>query len=192
MNDQVRASSKRLRRAVAEVETEVPGLLLRTLRPEDAERYVEVLRSSTAHLTRLGDYLDEVRLGVPETAATFGLGDLTRFGVWLDDSLIGCVHLVGVAPPSFGFGFWIEPEHEGLGLMYAACHAALRWAIDRLDAEDVFAGVTHGNVRSEALLGRLGFDPISSFETYTRFHLTLAALAITGSRTDQPGRDPLR
>ncbi|HLU57581.1 MAG TPA: hypothetical protein VKZ81_19165 [Pseudonocardia sp.] len=45
------------------------------------------------------------------------------------------------------------------------------FAEDVLGATDVYAGVGHGNVRSAALLARLGLTPVARFESYTRFHL---------------------
>lgn len=51
--------------------------------------------------------------------------------------------------------------------------ALLDHARDGLGATDVFAGVTHGNTPSVALLRRLGFDVAADLDGYTRFHLSL-------------------
>lgn len=40
---------------------------------------------------------------------------------------------------------------------------------------DVFAGVSHGNERSVALLHRLDFAVVADFDTYRRFHRALGA-----------------
>jgi ribosomal-protein-serine acetyltransferase len=42
-------------------------------------------------------------------------------------------------------------------------------------ATDVYAGVTHGNGKSGAVLTRLGFKVAEVFETYTRYHRALVA-----------------
>jgi ribosomal-protein-serine acetyltransferase len=159
---------------IAHVPTDVPGLELRTLVPNDASPYLAALQANASHLTKLGDYVDEVRIGLDELAVALAVPDLMRFGVWLDDALIGCVHVVPVNPPSFGFGYWIAAAHEGRGLMFAACRAALDFARRELCAVEVFAGVTHDNERSVRLLHRLGFEEIVDFDRYTRFRLGLA------------------
>jgi RimJ/RimL family protein N-acetyltransferase len=43
-----------------------------------------------------------------------------------------------------------------------------------LRATDIFAGVTHGNDKSVAVLRRLGFARVSSFQRYDRYLLVLA------------------
>jgi hypothetical protein len=43
-----------------------------------------------------------------------------------------------------------------------------------LGATDVYAGVTKGNAKSEALLGRLGFQVVEDRGSYTLFTLPLA------------------
>lgn len=45
-------------------------------------------------------------------------------------------------------------------------------AAQALGATDIFAGATHANDRSAALLERLGFEPVAEFENHTRFRLT--------------------
>ncbi|WP_159392934.1 hypothetical protein [Streptomyces cyaneogriseus] len=44
-------------------------------------------------------------------------------------------------------------------------------AVRVLGATDIFAGVTHGNDKSAALLRRLGFEPVADFARCTRFRL---------------------
>ena len=46
--------------------------------------------------------------------------------------------------------------------------------LTELGASEVLAGVAHGNHRSSAVLGRLGFVPIAHFPTNTRYQLVLA------------------
>jgi len=42
-----------------------------------------------------------------------------------------------------------------------------------LVAKTIWAGVTNGNAKSEAVLARLGFQAVSDQGTYTRFNLPL-------------------
>jgi len=158
----------------AVLSTSLPDLRLRELQAADAAAYHALVQQNAGHLTRLGDYRDEVAAGVDDITAQFSVpADVpVRFGVELAGRLVGRVDLVPVDPPRYGLGYWLAEEVTGRGLATAAVAALLEHARD-LGATDVFAGVTHGNVPSEALLGRLGFAVVADFGNYRRFHRTL-------------------
>ncbi|GAB1689184.1 GNAT family N-acetyltransferase [Krasilnikovia sp. M28-CT-15] len=155
--------------------TAVAGLELRELRGEDAARYHELVQRNVAHLTKLGDYQEEVAAGVEEFAELFAepADAPVRFGVYLTDELVGRVDLVPVDPPKYGLGYWLSEAATGRGLATTAVAALLEYAGTELHATDVFAGVTHGNERSDALLERLGFTVVATFDNYRRFHRPL-------------------
>ena len=57
------------------------------------------------------------------------------------------------------------------------CTAAVRLALDEaraLGAVDLYAGVTHGNAPSIAVLRKLGFEIAADLDTYTRFRIDLS------------------
>lgn len=155
-----------------ELTTSNPSLCLRELTDQHATEYFALVQANAEHLTARGDYRDEVAATLDDV--TTGLGEPTdlpvRFGVFDDDVLVGRVDLVPVDPPRFGLGYWLAAHATGRG--YATCSVAalLAYAADVLDATDVYAGVTHGNTPSEAVLERLGFTRSATFETYTRWH----------------------
>ncbi|GAB1644852.1 GNAT family N-acetyltransferase [Krasilnikovia sp. MM14-A1259] len=155
--------------------TAVPGLQLRELHREDAAGYHELVQRNVAHLTKLGDYQEEVAAGAEEFAELFAepVTAPVRFGVFLDGELVGRVDLVPVDPPKYGLGYWLSEDATGRGLATSAVAALLDYAGTELHGTDVFAGVTHGNVRSDALLERLGFEVVATFDNYRRFHRTL-------------------
>lgn len=97
-----------------------------------------------------------------------------RCGIWKDNRLIGHVTLVHGEPPRWGLGFWISEDASGRGLMTASLTALLAYARSELGASEVLARATHGNHRSSAVLGRLGFVLVAHFPTYTRYRLVLA------------------
>lgn len=155
--------------------TTVPGLVLRALTPEDAAEYYAVLDRNRDHLSRLGDHQEEsaatpawvrARLGEPP-------GRDLRYGIRLRGALIGRIDLLAVRPPAYGTGYWLDRSHVGAGFASAACAALYDHARRSLGATEIYAGVTHGNVRSTALLTRLGFEQVAVFEEYTRFRLRL-------------------
>lgn len=150
-------------------------LTLRPMVPDDAANYVTLVQRNREHLTRHGDYADAVQADVAAVRAEFArIEDRPlRFGMVLEGALVGRVDLVAVEPPRYGLGYWVSEEASGRGLATSAVAAVLTYAADALQATDVFAGVTHGNARSIALLTRLGFQPVERFETYTRFHRPL-------------------
>jgi len=154
--------------------TPIPGLTLRQLSAADVDAYYAQVDSNRAHLSRYGDYqpekvatLDSVASELSQPSSNF------RYGIYLDGQLIGRVDLVPVAPPHYAIGYWLSQDSTGRGYANAACTAVIEYARTALSATDIFAGVTHGNHRSVALLKRLGFRPVADFATYTRFHLSL-------------------
>jgi ribosomal-protein-serine acetyltransferase len=153
--------------------TAMTDLVLKELTIADAQTYYEILDANRAHLSRHGDYQDEANATAAWVTDHLSGPAADRFGIWLNHRLIGRVDLVHVAPPRYGLGYWLSKDATGHGYATLACAALLDYARSQRGATDVFAGVTHGNHRSVALLQRLGFQPIADFDTYTRFHLQL-------------------
>lgn len=150
-----------------------PGLVLVGLSEDDADAYYELLDRNREHLSRLGDYQEEKDATPEWVAAHLRLvhdGSL-RLGVHLAGRLIGRVDLVAVDPPKYALGYWLDHCHLRQGIATVACSAVIDYARETVAATELFAGVTHGNDASVALLGRLGFRPVVAFERYTRFHL---------------------
>ncbi|MBA3233436.1 MAG: GNAT family N-acetyltransferase [Propionibacteriales bacterium] len=168
---------RRVRAVTLHLSTAVTGLSLIQLTSADVAVYYELVDRNREHLSKHGDYQSECEATpqwvVDHLAALPVTGHC--FGMWLDGGLIGRVDLVPVDPPRYGFGYWVDHGHSRRGLMTSAYASALRHARDDLQATDVFAGVTHGNDGSVALLRRLGFERIAQLDDYDRFQLTLAA-----------------
>lgn len=157
------------------LQTTAPGLSLRPLTPDDAATLHALVQANRTHLTAHGDYQDQVAATPDMLAAELADGDSGkwRFGIFLDGELIGRVDLTPVEPPRYGLGYWLAQDATGKGYAALALAALLQFAAGELHASEVYAGVTHGNTRSERLLSRLGFVQVAVFETYTRFRLIL-------------------
>ncbi|MDQ3095166.1 MAG: GNAT family N-acetyltransferase [Actinomycetota bacterium] len=158
-----------------QIETLVPELRLRTLLASDAGAYHSLVQANAKHLTRFGDYQDEVAASEREIAAALAdeQSPPLRYGIVLASELIGRVDLVPVEPPKYGLGFWLSQPVTGRGYATAAVAALITHAARSLGATEVFAGVTHGNDKSVALLQRVGFEAVANFDDYRRYHLSL-------------------
>ncbi|SHF67764.1 GNAT family N-acetyltransferase [Streptoalloteichus hindustanus] len=154
-----------------------PGLELRSLLPTDGATYAALMAANTAHLTRHGDYTDIVTASPADHTATLAASDPRHhFGIHEAGHLVGSATLVPRDPPRYGLGYLLAEHACGRGIATLAVHALARHARDNLAATDLFAGVTHGNLPSVALLRRLGFHRVATFPTHDRYHLDLAAL----------------
>jgi ribosomal-protein-serine acetyltransferase len=151
------------------------GLELVELSTDDASEYVELVARNGEHLAR--DYAYELDSTV-ESLREYLLRPADsnhRFGIRLHGRLIGRIDLNPVDPPRYGFGYWLDAASCGRGYATKAGAVVVEHARAMLGATDVYAGVTHGNAKSVAVLMRLGFVAVARFETYTRFHRSLAS-----------------
>nr|WP_188192026.1 GNAT family protein [Nonomuraea sp. SYSU D8015] len=163
--------------------TPLPLLTLRPLTVADADAYYDLIARNREHLTRNGDY-EEIKTATRESVTTSFTSPSDRnirYGVWESDRLIGRADLNPVDPPRYSIGYWLDEAATGQGYMTVACSALIDFARAVLGATDVFAGVTHGNSRSVAVLERLGFSPVADFEHHTRFHLPLSRRTTRGA-----------
>jgi RimJ/RimL family protein N-acetyltransferase len=155
-----------------ELRTPWESLMLRALTTEDAGAYHELVQADAGHLTRLGNYTDLVGMSLPQIVDQLAQPSESplAFGIYEDGRLSGTIELVPVEPPKYGLGYWLAERACGRGLATVACNTVVTYAREHLNATDVFAGVTHGNDRSVAVLHRCGFEAIRRFDDYTRFH----------------------
>lgn len=155
---------------LSEIPTDQPGISLRPL--TDADAYHALLLDNRAHLTQHGDYQEETAKTLAAVRADLAVPNDLRFGIHHGDKLIGRIDLIAADPPRYSLGYWLTADATGHGYATAAGQAVLDLAI-RLGATDVYAGVTHGNAKSAAVLERIGFTATVEFDTYTRYRLAL-------------------
>jgi RimJ/RimL family protein N-acetyltransferase len=156
---------------VAELETGIEGLTLRKLTVADTERYLDLLDRNRAHLTAFGDFTEVLTLTKEDVQLELATDEPARFGILLDEALIGRVDLQPKGSDEAVLGYWLDEAHMGHGYATASCRAVIGAGRASMGMRDVWAGVSHGNARSEALLRRLGFEPVADMGTYARFHL---------------------
>jgi ribosomal-protein-serine acetyltransferase len=155
--------------------TDIPDLRLVAISPDDADAYCALVDLSRRHLTQHGDWTDLGEATRESVAASLHTPDrpTTQFGVWLDGQLIGRADLNPRTPGNFVLGYWLGSQFTGRGYATAACRALIAYGKAELGATTIYAGVTKGNSKSEAVLHRLGFQAVADQVTYTRFALPL-------------------
>lgn len=167
--------------------TSIPGLALRRATADDAEALFALVQQNRPHLTAFGDYAELVAMSLADLEADLSAGKTLAFCIVHEQAIIGRADLVAVDPPRYGIGYWLASGATGRGFATAAVRTLADHACSALGASDLYAGVTHGNIKSVAVLERAGFRHVTDFERYARFHLALVESGDPGStrRTDE-------
>lgn len=155
------------------IATERPEVILRWLDEGHSGRLHKLLQENRSHLTEHGDHREQVSASLDALRTELSASNALRFGIFVRDELIGRIDLVPVDPPRYSLGYWLAKSATGLGYATIAVTALIEYAANELGASDIYAGVTHGNGPSEALLRRTGFVAVARFDTYRRFHRSL-------------------
>ena len=163
-----------MRLEAREIETDLTGLRLIRLRRDHAAALYNLIDRNRGHLTQHGDYQD-LGQATPDSVVeslTNPIDQNIKYGIWLNDDLIGRVDLSPRDAGTFVIGYWLGSDFTGHGYATLACRSLINDAIQQQLATTIYAGVTKGNVKSEALLSRLGFTMIEDRGTYTLFRFT--------------------
>jgi RimJ/RimL family protein N-acetyltransferase len=153
-----------------ELHTDDPSLSLRELTVAQADEYYALIDRNRSHLTQFGNYEDEGKATLKwvKTALARPAAGL-RFGIWQGDALVGQAELAHKLRTSFAVAYWLGHEHVGRGLMSKAIFRLMEYARERFGATAFFAGVTHGNAKSTALLLGLGYEIAIAHARHTVF-----------------------
>lgn len=163
--------------------TDVSDLVLRPFTLDDVPDHFALVQANAAHLTQFGDYEGDVAADLAEWRERFAPPEARDglFRIVLAGTAVGLIHLAPVDPPRFGLGYWLAEGAIGRGFATAAVRAVISYAREQRGATDIFAGVTHGNDKSSAVLAHCGFQLVVDFDHYTRWHRSLSA-----DRASQP------
>jgi ribosomal-protein-serine acetyltransferase len=144
---------------------------LRPLRSLDADKLHALTLVNKVHLTEFGDYVDVVAATREDLERELSVqsDDQWRFGIFQDETLMGRVDIVPANPRNFVLGYWLGHAYCGRGLATLACQALMKAAQGTLEIDAFWAGVKHRNVKSVAVLRRLGFELVEDLPTHLRF-----------------------
>ncbi|MDZ4372751.1 MAG: GNAT family N-acetyltransferase [Phenylobacterium sp.] len=145
---------------------ETPRLTLRPWRDEDRAAFAAINGDP-----RVGAWLG----GVIDRAASDALMDRLQaqiaadgFGFWAaerrdDGALVGMIGLRRQtdAPPApcLELGWRLSPDAQGSGLATEGAQAALDWGFAHQAADEILAWTADSNVRSQAVMRRIGMTP---------------------------------
>lgn len=127
------------------------GLNLVTLTPDDAQGYYHLVYRNRDRLTRHGDYSDLKHATLESVVSELreAKNENARFGIWLNDRLIGRADLSPRAPGHLVIGYWLGSEYTGRGYTTIACTTLIHYGRNNLGATDIYAGMTKGNEYDE-------------------------------------------
>ena len=138
------------------------GASIRLLVPEDAHTVFETVDRNRERLRPWLGWVDRTI----EPADTRAFIDLTiatqgrefAYGIYVDDAFVGAIGLhTDPEHRSAMIGYWIDEEHERLGLVTKASRALTEVAFRDLSMHRVWLSADPENTRSCAVADRLGF-----------------------------------
>jgi len=138
---------------------------LRQLRLEDAEELFAAVDRNRAYLRTFLPWVDSTRgvedvrtfLRTVEQQAAANEGFAT--GLSVQGRLAGCVGLHRIDWPNraLSLGYWLDEQHQGRGLITAACRVMIGYLFEELKLNRVEIRCAVENTRSQAIPERLGF-----------------------------------
>ena len=145
-----------------------PQLCLRGPRPGDGKELNAAILESISELkpwlpfARSTPTTDESEENVRRAHAKFCLREDLRFHFYDRSSgkMLGSsgLHRIQWSLPSFEIGYWVRTEYQGKGYVSEAVNALTRFAFEYLQAKRVEIRCNARNVRSLAVMKRLGFN----------------------------------
>jgi ribosomal-protein-serine acetyltransferase len=137
------------------------GIVVRTLAPDEDEILFALVDRNRERLHRWMPWEPMTRK--PSDTRNFieralaSETDREANGIWIDGRLVGMIGMrVDVADGKGEFGYWIDAEVEGRGVVTRASERMLAFAFDELGLHRVELQAASTNTRSLAVADRLG------------------------------------
>ena len=160
------------------------NLTLRLPEPIDIQKLIEYFKANESHLAnstpmRKGTFDTETfwKERIPLDSEDFFADRALRLFAFDRDSereVMGSIEFSQIARGPFQacyLGYNIAARHQGKGLMFEALTSALRYAFEDLNLHRIMANHLPENLRSAALLKRLGFEKEGLAKNYLKMHM---------------------
>jgi ribosomal-protein-serine acetyltransferase len=142
-----------------------PDIVLKKLELRHAEEVFELTDRSREHLRKwlpfisMTNTIDDTRGFMKFSMDQYAANNGCQVGIWYKGEFAGVIgqHAINWSNKSTSIGYWLGDGFEGKGIMTKACHAMLEYSFLELGLERVEIRVATGNVKSQAIPGRLGF-----------------------------------
>jgi len=117
------------------------------------EAFFNSLANPVDAMLKYYDYFDELDHDIPVSNAPM------EMGIWSNDSLVGEIMLSRLQDSNNAaeFGYWLDGEREGQGIITRCVSGLMDYAIDNLGIERFVIGCSIENHRSRAIPERLGY-----------------------------------
>lgn len=143
----------------------IPGFELRLVEDRHVPAVFETVRRNLPHLQpwmpwATDDYsLDTCRAWQRKTLEQFSRNDGVDAGIFAGDLYVGTIgqHGIDWVNRRTTIGYWLDADHQGRGLMTAACRTLLSYLFDTLKLHRVELRCNTENLRSRRVAERLGF-----------------------------------
>jgi ribosomal-protein-serine acetyltransferase len=157
-------SDSELKPVTPEIKTELPPLILRLLKEEDAEELFLRNDQNRGHLRQWMPWLDETKSAsdtlnfIRRSLNSATDGTQYHYALLLDGELVGVVAFNNIEKMNrcATIGYWLAKSKMGKGYMTAAVKALIDDGFQHLELNRIQARVATANYPSQAVCDRLG------------------------------------
>jgi ribosomal-protein-serine acetyltransferase len=157
-------SGEELSPVTPEIKTEIPSLILRLLKEEDAEELFLRNDQNRGHLRQWMPWLDETKSAsdtlnfIRRSLDGTTVGTQYSYALLLGGELVGVVAFNNIEKMNrcATMGYWLVKSKMGNGYMTVAVKALIEEGFQQLELNRIQARVATGNYPSQAVCDRLG------------------------------------
>lgn len=156
-----------------ELATDLQQIHLSRLTTEDTDPLFDLVQQNKNHLNLHGDFRDLTAKTREQIYAELAAPRENEFSYAIrkETHILGVVTLIAYKPKIFGIGYWIGADHTGHHYVTSCCRALIAETREVLGAQEIWAGITHGNSSSISVVTRLEFVLMRDQATHLSYAL---------------------